>query len=404
MPTYVYLAHGGECTVPSNNGKRVPNRQKTIPEGCTLSTITESGIESNITDIARLVRMASVAETKWLMMEPVENYDALSVLFSGLDNEYLVSIPEYKKLSKEAYFYGNTAMGPKIQYHLKTEGERYSERSFELLFHTGIDKDTVTMYRSGIYDIERNDYPPLSTKISVSVSKEDADLPVSDFLNLYEGSVYPTQDEIKYELFLLFGDKQMMSFWDITYVIMQFKKKQSELLDEFPGNHYNFSCRSYNDENTVNKQSAKLARENSFRIIQSRARPRYNTKLSEYKTHVNAIKKLRPEVYLINLRLQLFSEKEELGKAQIKGLVEYVKYLVEFIDKDKGIIIDDTGKTVNSSLAMELYKNINKCVEKGFIDPSEIEGFDELKGLLTRIYVGQGGKRSTRKKKRSSRR
>lgn len=377
MPTYVYLAHGSECTI-LNKGKRIPNRQTIIPERCTLSTITESGVTSNLSDMARLIRMASVSETIELMKSPIENYDKLSILLSGLNNEYLLSIPKYKKLSNEGYLYGNTKKGPITEYHLKTEGERYSERSFNFLFVNDDGTDSVKIYRSGMYDIE-NVFPPLSNKIVISVSKDKANLPVSEFLKLYEGSIYPSQEELK----KLIKNKKSMSYWDIVYIIEKFRTTQSNLLKIFPGNHYNFSCRSYNS-NEVNENIIKLTRQNSFRITQQRKRAQYNINLAKHTEKMSAFR--RPLLSVIQFQFDLLSKKDKLTERQKEKLIENINYLIEYHNE---------GELIKNSNTADLCLNIDKCIEKKFINPSDIEKFKELN-----ICPKKGGKRNTRKKSR----
>jgi len=76
--TYIYLGHGGEVSLTDN---------AVVPQNCTLSTISESGINSYISNMLQLCN--TIATHKNTVLNPTKpsNFKKLSKLFHGKQND-----------------------------------------------------------------------------------------------------------------------------------------------------------------------------------------------------------------------------------------------------------------------------------------------------------------------------
>lgn len=278
MPTYIYMGHGSDILLPNPNspGKNMINTTKTVPEGCTYMTITETGENADIWQMFQLNKIANNPATKELLVHPVENYDELSIKLTGIEYDY------YSNVLKEGKF------------HVKTSGQLYTNRQCSFLLDVTIG-NTIRIYRSGLYDIESAINPPLPENPFPSFQVQpDNYLKVDTIKEIYKGSLFPTVtsvlDEIKKVLVTLDAEKGLDTYLSDRYekgeVEIPFFKMavnnlvtsitQTNLFKLFPGNHYNFSCRSYGNKHQIHPEQLKVWRQLSGNAG-IKPRPRFNT-------------------------------------------------------------------------------------------------------------------------------
>ena len=224
--TYLYFGHGRELTL---------EEDKVVLPGRTLSTISEAGIPSNVSSTLNLCNQYLLNKEK--VMNPTEHYRELYKLFSGsmFPHTYV-----HKRHLQEGV------------YHLKTEGEKYSDKSCSFLFD--FDKgDIRAILRSGLYNLEtRGLFLPIlqnrniRDEASININPE-VGITLDNIRRLYRGCVYPNVDEIIGS----FKDlpDELIPYPIFVEAVKKFGEKNvSELMEEFPGNHYFFVCRDYGDE------------------------------------------------------------------------------------------------------------------------------------------------------------
>ena len=337
-----------------------------------------------MSDMYRLMRMSSAPTTKQLLIQPEQNYDILSTIFSGINNEFLQNAPDYAGLPLYRNMKNAKRLGHEV-YHLKTAKQPYSERSFEFLHYDALDEGEVDMYRSGMYDIEDETYPSLLDNRKIRADKMRANVKIEDFIHLYEGSVYPTQEMLRSLIDINYGET-LLSFAYIKDIVTTFTLRQSDLLKMYPGNHYNFTCRSFND--VVNNAQKANVRRQSINITKLRPRPMFNALLPAF---YEKEKKLR--------------EKEE----QHISLATFYMRILIFLKKPTDILqrtIQDNirtlcqkirdGENIRTGLQekniLELIDNLQILASKGILDKVDEE-------TITQALTRYGGRRRTRKNK-----
>jgi hypothetical protein len=381
MPTYIYLTHGSECLI-DEGGKQVPNRRPLVPEGCTLSTITQSGVGSRDSDIKRLLRMSSIEQTRKLMMDPVTHHDLLSSIFEGVNNEYLLGIQEYAELVKKDGYVNSEKMGHE-EYHLKVPGQPFTERPFEFILYDGLDDDLITVNRSGLYEIET--FPTPLDGYTIKIHKDSPSVLAEDILELYNGSVFPSQAELKASM-AIYPPDYRYNFFELVKIVDDIIKGvfQSTLMERFKGNHYNFSCRSY--PNNVNNATVKRVRRNSITLTK-RETPIRNKKLNAILTRrkeQQAVMSL--DIKMIEMRFNLFANLIVSGanlsvkqKETIQIGLNTINSIL--IDGKKSIITDPVKLKTNIEI---LYPHI----QQGELD---------IGNILSQLTVESKGGRRTRK-------
>lgn len=360
MPSYIYLSHGSECLV-EEGGVQVPNRRPVVPAGCTLSTITESGVSSRDSDVRRLMRMSSVPQTRALLMDPVTNHDLLSSIFEGINDEYLMAIPEYKSIVARNGQVNAKRMGHE-QYHLKVAGHPFTQRPFEFLFYGDVTQDPVELRRSGLYDIEV--FPPPLDGYTVQAYHENQTVSIQEFIELFRGSLFPTQQDLM-QVASSYHPTYKFNFYELADIVLKITEGVllSSLMERFKGNHYNFTCRSHPEG--VNIASVQRARRNSI-TESKRATPFKNAKYEEFlKRKQETETSELSNIDMIKTRLSIFSSKSQpLNPRQIEfvgGALQTIKSLLK------------SGKKIEN--AEELKKNIqiiSTLVPQGTFDFNKV--------------------------------
>jgi len=386
MPTYIYLSHGSECLI-EEGGVQVPNRRPVVPAGCTLSTITESGVESRDSDVRRLMRMSSVPQTRALMIDPVTNHDLLSSIFEGINDEYLMAIPEYKSIVARNGQVNAKKMGHE-QYHLKVAGQPFTQRPFEFLFYGDVGQDPVELRRSGLYDIEV--FPPPLDGYTVRAYYDIPSVSIEEFIELFRGSLFPTQQDLM-QIASSYPPTYKFNFYELADIALKITEGVflSSLMERFRGNHYNFTCRSHPEG--VNNASVQRVRRNS--ITQSkRATPFKNAKYQEFlKRKQETETSELSNIHVIKTRLSIFvSKSQPLNPRQIEvvgAALEAIKALLK-----SGQQIED---------AEELKKNIQTI--STLVPPGTFDFNKVLAAFPTAAGAGGGSTRRRRRRRRSNR-
>jgi len=386
MPTYIYLSHGSECLV-EEGGLQVPNRREVVPAGCTLSTITESGVASRDSDVRRLMRMSSVPQTRALMIDPVSNHDLLSSIFEGINDEYLMAIPEYKSIVARNGQANAKRMGHE-QYHLKVAGHPFTQRPLEFLFYGDVGKDPVELRRSGLYDIEV--FPPPLDGYTVQAYHENQTVSIQEFIELFRGSLFPTQQDLM-QIASSYPPEYKFNLYELADIVLKITEGVflSSLMERFRGNHYNFTCRSHPEG--VNNASVQRVRRNSF-TQSKRATPFKNAKYKEFlKRRQEAETSELTNIDMIKTRLSIFVTKSQpLNPRQIEvvgAALEAIKALLK-----SGQQIED---------AEELKKNIQTI--STLVPPGTFDFNKVLDAFPTAAGAGGGSTRRRRRRRRSNR-
>ena len=308
--TFVYLGHGMDLLV-----RRKPDI-RTVPEGCTYSTIAHTGLSSGLSSVLNL-NYISVSHLD-LLMEPEKNYSKLSRLFTG-------------ELNSDNYKHKNVLSDG--DYHLKIAGEHYTNNHCSFFFEFGFDRDNtiVTMYRSGLYNVEtpltplprlQNEsymtpsyYFVIDTKIGVDIDL----IPL-----IYKDSLFPTSDEIIREIKKT-NDNQVIPYDLFSRSVYNITKSvnSADLMEKFPGNHYNFPCRDFANDNhsfnnslyrkeSINFQNRRSIKTRKIKVKQSRLGTqhfKHFVKDMGIKFDFDGTKKYEVFIGIFNIRFELFSKK-----------------------------------------------------------------------------------------------
>ena len=279
--TYVYATHGVDITRHHKQAGRVARKER-VPEGCTYSTIVKGGECSTTAQNGQLTTIAMNPGTRELLTDPMGslhppyfNYDVVAVMVSGFDR-HKASIPDMDGMHSIELLQRGT-------FHFREAGKPYTEKShdFFLAFDhlSGIGHYAL---KSGLYDIERYYDRRIKNK-SVDFSPEQIHgwnkyippegITLSDILDIYEGSIFPTPRMVHAVCTIMFptvDPETGLYTYDMIHRaigLITRKVKQSTLFRMFPGNHYDFSCRSYDREDSVPERHMRTARRRSVRAM-----------------------------------------------------------------------------------------------------------------------------------------
>jgi len=230
--TYVYLGHGRDLLT-----------ELEVPPGCTLSTIAESGLASDLRSVLNLCNESTI--NKQMVTHPSEHVDKLYELFSG---ERFSSTFTHKRMLQEG------------EYHLTEAGQPYTNKYCDFLFK--FERGThYALLRSGLYNVET---PGLRLPIlkegdiydHVSINIDPlVGITIGNIKQLYHGCVYPDINTILTNIILATREPNTADDKLVPYPLFQEAVKKSVtmnvdgLMETFKGNHYFFVCRTYADDN-----------------------------------------------------------------------------------------------------------------------------------------------------------
>lgn len=380
-PIYVYLGHGREELIPiPGTNRSTTNKTHVVPEGCTYSTLSETGKHTLMGSIFAINSMFNHPGEKLYFYDPITNFTNITI-----------------KLKRK---FNNTV------FHVSDQGENYTNSYCDFLLGFP-DDNGHRVYKSGIYDLSgRGPHPHLSdgNEGKFTIPPEGADLDV--VRAIYDGSIFPTADEViaLLQKRIILAELTGESFapnGKITYanlsralydlLLEKGYTKQSDIFEKNllpPGNHYYNACRSFLDDTLIEPTTLTLLRHlsnNRSRALggnnlrkeekdlekelekQERLLSEFNELKIQNNLYASYLRLIdsKPHEYLIRVSL----EKEKINKN--------ILLLKEFIAR--GL---DTSKLLN-----EIKKTLIYFKEKG----------------LTNLQVGGKRTRKNRKKNKKTR-
>jgi len=129
VKTYIYYGHGKELSITND---------KQVPSGCTLSTISESGIQSYLVALFALGNLA--IDYTELLNDPIANKQELKLKCRGI-GLFEPTSPIGEKLIEGAY-------------HLKERDFWYKDKHCNFLLAFS-DTGKIEIHRSGLYEINQ---------------------------------------------------------------------------------------------------------------------------------------------------------------------------------------------------------------------------------------------------------
>ena len=325
--TYVYLGHGRELL----------DQQEVLP-GCTLSTIAESGVASDLRSVLNLCNLSTVHRN--IVTRPKEHYDRLHTLFSG--NQFSNTF-SHKRMLQEG------------EYHLKEEGDPYKNLYCDFVFKFDKGNHMYALLRSGLYNIEipRLKLPILKEDdiydhVSINIDSR-VGLTFGNIKQLYHGCVYPDLDTILSNITLETQNPSMADDIIVPYRVFQAAVHKTVtlnvdgLMERFKGNHYFFVCRTYEHNHHHSFNSVQARRQSSAergtRRLSRRASPTMlegstRKRRDNFKRIIKKIMKDIPHmsgaayeglIDIINTRFEIFIEKKG------KGLQRHIDFVNDII-------------------------------------------------------------------------
>jgi hypothetical protein len=230
MKAYIYLGHGNEILRKEDD--YVPS-MRTVPDHCTLSTISESGLGSDVRSVLNLCTVSQ--QHPEMLTNPLAHLNELNRKFSG--REYRNSYVHKQRLLEG-------------QYHLKVAGKPFVNKYCNFLFEFQLDDTTVALFRSGLYDISTvtKPLPVLSDGKVFDTSSFNVNIKVGItkdvILSIYEESIYPTSDAILEQISKTHDIENIIPYKVFVRAVHQIVVDDLyDIMYELPGNHYFFLCK-----------------------------------------------------------------------------------------------------------------------------------------------------------------
>ena len=237
---YIYLGHSREIIL-EKNGDYVP-AMRTVPDNCTLSTITESGLGSDVRSVLNLCTVSQ--QHPEMLTDPLAHLNELNRKFSG--REYRNSYVHKQRLLEG-------------QYHFKVAGKPFVNKYCDFLFEFKLDDTTVALFRSGLYDLSTvtKPLPILSDDkvfdtASFNVNTE-AGITKDVILAVYEESIYPTSDAILEQISKTHDIEKMIPYKVFVRAVHQVVVDDLyDIMYELRGHHYFFLCKIHGENVPLN--------------------------------------------------------------------------------------------------------------------------------------------------------
>ena len=234
LKTYIYLGHGTDIVL-----KKGP-AMRTVPDGCTLSTIAESGMAASLSSVFNLCMISQ--KDPEMITNPLSHLNELNRKFSGRNyNTY-----SHKTRLMEG------------QYHLKVAGKPFVDKYCDFLFHFNIG-NTTAIFRSGLYDISKVTKPlPVLTAgdiydaSSYNINIEEG-ITKDVILAVYYESIYPTSDDILANISKTHDIEKIIPYAVFVRAVSDVVVDDVHgIMEKMRGNHYFFLCRGYTDHLPLN--------------------------------------------------------------------------------------------------------------------------------------------------------
>ena len=277
MPSYIYMGHGNDNIIEGRLD------YQTVPPRCNYLTISKSGSCNYLQSAMNLIEINLTYKGQIYIREPVKYYNQLSILSSGYDKGY------------------NTILS-KNDLHLKREGQPFINNVCDFLFIFG-EGQIKYLYKSGLYDLEKviDTYLPLYKPSELMNHEIQTNFKIDTLEGIdlqtiqltYKDSIFPTSKAIIKEIKRVMKipmrpssapsrsnsmSKTMsksssksglktrsmsktrsrtsfnMNTTKIPYEIFVSAVKTIvgnqtglSLMTKYPGNHYNFVCRTFSN-------------------------------------------------------------------------------------------------------------------------------------------------------------
>jgi hypothetical protein len=287
VPTYVYFGHGEDTLVPNPNSEGEwmgDYDHDPVPADCIFISFVNPG-NSSIRDQVRCF-FSNLSSDEFItkLLNPVHYFGELSEVYRSC---------AHKDRRGQRHEMKN------LKLFLRKPGEFYSENKFMPLgMWPTLYNDDRHLYTSGIYDVRDPRNSTLISRDPEPLIMKGGWSTLSEILTKYEGSVFPTPDDITQGMYRNYGsDVKAISATMLRHVIeeiLSFKDatRQTDLFRLFPGIHYNTVCRYMDSEKTVSS-SLRVAR----RLSLNRRRLLYPTEQE-------------PEIEKVSVLVNFFSDYE----------------------------------------------------------------------------------------------
>lgn len=256
VPTYVYFGHGEDTLVPNpdSEGEWMGDyNHDPVPADCIYISFVNPGNSAYRDHVLCFFYNLSSEGFLTKLLNPVHYFGELSELYRACVHKYLKF-----KLERNEMLH--------LKLFLRKPGDFYSENNFiPLGLWPTLYNDDRRLFTSGIYDLRDT-----RTNLLISTPHEPLIMKggwstLSEILTKYEGSIFPTPDDIIQAAHRNYGpDIKSISATMLDHLIreiMRFKDAttQTDLFRLFPGIHYNSVCRYIDNTKTVNS-SLRIAR------------------------------------------------------------------------------------------------------------------------------------------------
>jgi len=259
--SYLYLGHGNEI-VDLVEGRHIP-RVVDVLDNCTITTTTSSGLSSYMQQTDEFIKLS--IEYPEYLLNPFETFDNI--------NEYF----------KTCYDPEHYCTNVKLSVHI--EKDKFIEKHCNFLRCFEEEGNSIKLCKSGLYlstHIPNLSYIGTSAENRVSshiaTIDKTGNISIDTIIAMYNGSIYPTLDLIVSNIsVLLQGIVQTNNILDsndlrgreIPYLLfvhavnMCCKKNVSELMIDYPGNHYYLCCRNYSHYVSLKNATEKRGKSNN---------------------------------------------------------------------------------------------------------------------------------------------
>ena len=423
MPNYIYMGHGYDKLIKNSETHENDFDYQDVPSGCNYLTIIKTAMTGDLRSVLNLIKINSTEKGRQYLDDPILYYDELSTLVADYRNgNYPHPIFSLNDL------------------HLKVEGDKFINNTCDFLFIFG-NGPIKQLYKSGLYNMSTAYNIDLELPLEIQ-SKFDIDTREGiDFHTIslvYKHSVFPTAKDIISEIkrvlknptrsnkvtsknsaYVRSNKNKMLpnSNFNLNYTKIPYDLFVSavktvvddmtgfSLMKKYPGNHYNFVCRSY--ENPLNMQLEKILlhrrESNNFANITRNRRTylqhktknpilKFNLFVKEIMSNPTgsngaSLKHLRiaelsdPNLDYINSVFELYINKEDRSKRNIKIIKNFIFKLNDHIHKG-----DFTMKELPNETRelLKRYKNINiEIFLKTFFSNPEYMHFEETREVET---------------------
>jgi len=325
--------------------------EKPVPPGCVYVTIEECGVPSSDWEKLYLAFEDKPRGIREKLRDPVKYREELTLHFG---RAFHVHWPEAPIPEDRTYVEA-------VHYPVLVWDRYKSFRKEGEPIKWEISKSGITSLNQDIvYTNPRKAYNG-STENSTFFTIDGDRIDETKLHFMYDDSLYPTHEQVTTSLYIL-DDPENVSTQELNDTMKQFNFLQSWAFKQFPGVHYNFSCRTIHpDLSTTNKRintrrrKSVIGRVNIFSKITN-----YNTQLQNgSKMLLESLEVNQPEVALkllewpnINVNIASIFGDTPIFLATKNHQYEVVKELVKHFN------LEDVDKSIQYAKAAKELENV----------------------------------------------